>query len=186
MPDTLLFTTNKKMEKSIHCPYLRENTYDSLGNHRSNIKEKGSVIDVITTRPDKTTNYVEKNNHRFDQLSQGIPDTTSQHLMNGSRRKSSDKLTKHKIEALLKSFEYSQSLQGCVNNHDPMQKKKAPKPVTSSTQLLADQQILSYQSELDNLNNLDVLDMIFQPLSPAINDKLKTNFNYASIGNRVK
>jgi len=42
-----------------------------------------------------------------------------------------------------------------------------------------------YKSELNNLDNLDILDKLYHPLPQNLNECLQTNYNYASIGKKT-
>jgi hypothetical protein len=43
---------------------------------------------------------------------------------------------------------------------------------------------LDLRKKLDNLDDLDILDKILEPLPPTLNEALHTNYNYASIAGK--
>jgi len=55
----------------------------------------------------------------------------------------------------------------------------------SNIEMIQHQLNPEFQSELDKLNDLDILDKIFEPLPSTLNDSLQTNYNYASIGKKI-
>ena len=137
-----------------------------------------------TTRPDLAPSSLCK------EQSRGTADSTT-------HNNNSDILPRQKIEALLISLERSSAAKTFADSIDEIQKRKlfkdGPKPshfskaalnsLTSSNIDMVPTQLSP--SEIDDLDNLDILDKIFQPLPPSLSDQLQTNYNYASIGKKL-
>eukprot|EP00092_Neocalanus_flemingeri_P060020 GFUD01071894.1.p1 GENE.GFUD01071894.1~~GFUD01071894.1.p1 ORF type:complete len:238 (-),score=57.61 GFUD01071894.1:118-831(-) len=163
-----------------------------------------------TTRPDLTPNSGPNisliNRPSLEPHYSVTPDTTSQDPVKIKTEDNPVSLPKQTIEDLLKNFQTSQTVRTFPINLQPIQESKLrkitspvprtsifrqssftpPNTLTSSNiEMIQHQLSPQYQAELDNLNNLDILDKIFEPLPPALNDSLQTNYNYASIGKEI-
>jgi len=153
-----------------------------------------------TTRPDLTPKSAQeipsKSRSLLNLLPLESPDTT----WKDQATKPPVAVPRQTLEALLKNLPNSGKLCNFPKKHMPtqdIQRRKLTFPglksrlahqtslSSSNIEMIQHQLSPKFHSELDNLNDLDILDKIFEPLPSSLNDSLQTNYNYASIGKKI-